>query len=253
MSRGLPVFSKFLLLIGLLISNLQFANARTSSSNWGSVLVPAPVCFDYQVLHAVTSSNTMFVGGNFNRAGQCFGNGKVVNATTAVDTFSNFPAISGTVFTAIPDGSDGWYIGGDFTLVGGTPRNRLAHIDSSGNLTSWNPDANDTVMSMVKVGSVIYIGGWFTSMGGSGRNFMAAVDTAGVLQAFNPNPNNIVNYIDYNGSSIYLGGGFTMISGTTTGRLARVNTSGVLDATWIPSVNSSVRTFVFSATDIYVG
>ena len=253
MLRGLPVISKLLLAIGFLLFNSPLVYGQTSSSNWGSVLLPGPICFNSQVNSAVASSNTIFVGGYFDKVGRCAGNGKVVNDTTAASTFPNFPAISGTVFTAIPDGSNGWYIGGDFTQIGGVTRNRLAQIDSSGNLTSWNPNSNSTVMSLVKVGGIIYIGGWFTTISGTGRNYVAAVDTAGTLQAFNPSPNNTVNFITYNGSSIYIGGTFTIIAGTTTGRLARVDTSGVLDTTWIPSVNGTVRALVFSATTVYVG
>jgi hypothetical protein len=38
------------------------------------------------------------------------------------------PRVAGTVYAVAPDGSGGWYVGGSFTHVGGTPRSNLAHV-----------------------------------------------------------------------------------------------------------------------------
>src|SRR4051794_37955249 len=62
------------------------------------------------------------------------------------------------------------YLGGDFTqagpagtTVGGTGWVARAHLaacnETTGALTSWNPGANDRVMSLATNGSVIYAGG----------------------------------------------------------------------------------------------
>ena len=47
-------------------------------------------------------------------------------ASTA--TPPGYSKVNGAVFTAISDGSGGWYIGGQFSQVGNLTRNNLAHI-----------------------------------------------------------------------------------------------------------------------------
>ncbi len=84
----------------------------------------------------------------------------------------------GGEFTSIGPGSGGWYIGGSFTKVGSQTRNNIAQIDSSGNPTSWVPNANNNVYALAfsDDGSTIYAGGYFTSIGGQGRNRIVAID-----------------------------------------------------------------------------
>ena len=47
----------------------------------------------------------------------------------------------------------GWYIGGDFTVVGGQARNHLARINSDGTLNAWSPNADSSVSSMTLDGT----------------------------------------------------------------------------------------------------
>jgi len=54
------------------------------------------------------------------------------------------------------------YVGGGFTSVGGQARNRLAALDAStGNATSWNPNADSWVNALAVSGSTVYVGGEF--------------------------------------------------------------------------------------------
>ncbi|GIW09479.1 MAG: hypothetical protein KatS3mg061_0536 [Dehalococcoidia bacterium] len=63
------------------------------------------------------------------------------------------------------------YVGGLFTSVGGQARNYLAALDAAtGNVTSWNPNANGSVYALAVSGSTVYVGGDFTSVGGQARN-----------------------------------------------------------------------------------
>ena len=43
----------------------------------------------------------------------------------------------GTVNTSASDGAGGWFIGGNFSHVGGLPRYGLAHILADGNVSDW--------------------------------------------------------------------------------------------------------------------
>jgi hypothetical protein len=122
--------------------------------------------------------------------------------------------INNSVYSAIPDGSGGVYIGGTFTSAGGSTRNRVAHFDSSGSLTSFNPNVgNGTVKSMALSddGTVLYIGGTFTLVGGETRNRLAAVSaTTGAVSAWDPDveDGNVLAIVDVS-DRIYIGGSFT--------------------------------------------
>lgn len=87
------------------------------------------------------------------------------------------------------------YIGGEFDEVfypgsdpsvpanenqphGWVARNNIAAIDlTTGAPTSFNPNAQNDVFSMVVKGSVLYVAGWFSNIGGQDRNCLAALDT----------------------------------------------------------------------------
>ena len=90
-------------------------------------------------------------------------------------------AAQGDVYAVVPDGAGGWYIGGSFTQINQTPRNRVAHINSDHTLDlNWNPDADSTVyaLALSHDGQTLYVGGDFTSIGGQTRNRIAALDAA---------------------------------------------------------------------------
>src|SRR5439155_5127180 len=84
------------------------------------------------------------------------------------------------------------YIGGAFTTVDGSTRNRLAAVDTStAALSSWNPNVtggDGVVYSLAVSGSNVYAGGSFTTVNGAtARNGAAAFSTAtATATGFNP-------------------------------------------------------------------
>ncbi len=67
------------------------------------------------------------------------------------------------------------YIGGDFSVItqGVTnfPRNRAASVDlSTGNVQSWNPDINNSVHAICRIGQFVYVGGAFSRVNVSSTN-----------------------------------------------------------------------------------
>jgi hypothetical protein len=77
-------------------------------------------------------------------------------STTTGRPAAPFARVNLEVRAAAPDGSGEWYIGGDFTLVQGIERNRIAHILSDGTLDpSWNPNANGGVRALAVSGGVV--------------------------------------------------------------------------------------------------
>jgi hypothetical protein len=127
------------------------------------------------------------------------------------------------------------YIGGDFTAIGGAPRNKVAAINTDGTLTNWNPNANSTVKSITVSGSTIYIGGDFITIGDTTRNNVAAINTDGTLTNWNPNANSTVWSTAVSGSTIYIGGEFTTIGDTTRNNIAAINnTTGAVISMQLP-------------------
>jgi hypothetical protein len=154
------------------------------------------------------------------------------------------------------------YLGGHFTHVNGVERNRLAAIDATtGQLTDWNPNANDSVRSLAVSadGARIYAGGAFTNVGGTYRGRLAALDaaTGGLDPTWKPGTaNSTVHAIAVSGSRVYVGGNFTTLKEQSRGRLALVDaTTGALDPDWAPSANRTVRTLAVAldGTRIYAG
>jgi hypothetical protein len=84
----------------------------------------------------------------------------LVAGGVALASPSNVPD-AGTVQTdgqvsAIVVSGNKIYLGGYFTHVDGVQRNRLAALDATtGQLTSWNPNANDNVRSLGLLSSPI--------------------------------------------------------------------------------------------------
>ena len=147
-------------------------NGRVNVVTDGSVYA---TCYD-------ETNKILYIGGVFTYVGLYSGYGIPLNTSDgkpAVD-IATMPKVNGTIRCAIPDGSGGWYIGGSFTQVGSTTRNRIARINSDGSVHSFNPNANDYVsaLALSADGSTLYVGGAFTSIGGQTRNRIAAIDTA---------------------------------------------------------------------------
>ncbi len=81
------------------------------------------------------------------------------------------------VETLAVKGSD-LYAGGGFTLIGGTPANRIAKWNGS----SWSvvgSGMNSTVGALAVSGTDVYAGGWFTTAGGTPVNHVAKWNGSG--------------------------------------------------------------------------
>jgi hypothetical protein len=174
---------------------------------------------------------------------------------------NNTPQTDGVVFSVLPVGNR-IYLGGMFTHVDGVPRNYLAAINATtGELTDWNPGANNKVFTLASSpdGTRIYAGGAFTKVGGVNRNSIAAINaTTGAVDAgFNAGRfDAAVRAIAVSGNRLYMGGDFTAVRDQSRARLALVDTTtGALDANWTPAADNAVRSLVLSldGTRLYAG
>ena len=96
-----------------------------------------------------------------------------------------FPLVGGTVNTSASDGAGGWFIGGNFSHVGGLPRYGLAHILADGNVSDWQPYAYG-VSQLIVVGDTVYVSGVFTEINKIERIGIAAIDMDGKVTSWHP-------------------------------------------------------------------
>jgi hypothetical protein len=127
------------------------------------------------------------------------------------------------------------YLGGSFTSVDGTTRNRLAACDAAtGNLLGWNPNANGVIraLKVSPAGTRVYVGGDFSAVGGAARSRIAALSpTSGAAFNWSPYINDSVKSIttSNSGATVYAGGDFDSAEGAGRRHLAAFNaTSGNL-------------------------
>ncbi|MFT7578345.1 MAG: hypothetical protein ACI9MR_000003 [Myxococcota bacterium] len=179
------------------------------------------------------------------------------SATPAVPAFAS-PNFNGSVLCFASDGAGGFFVGGAFTTVtdtvGTSTRNRVCHLDASGEVTAWNPNADNAVRSIAVDGTNVYVGGNFTSIGGQSRNQIARIDsTTGAADSWDPSPNNAVYIIAVDGTDVYAGGIFATIGGQSRNRIARIDsTTGSADS-WDPNAGSHVYTIAVDGTDVCAG
>jgi len=223
-----------------------------------------------QVRSLAEDDTNRFVGGNFSYVGPYQLRGAVFDATPANGTYGDVdtstPDFNNIVYASVSDGSGGWFVGGSFTSVSGTTRNRIAHIKPDGSLNAdWDPDSNHYVytLAMSDDNNTLYVGGNFSgvgSFGGENRDFVAAVDVTSTssvtMSSWNPDASAYVRAIvpDNGSSQVFIGGNFTTMGGTARNRLAAVNDStGALITTWDPNLNGIVYDLEISGTSLFVG
>ncbi len=191
---------------------------------------------------AIQTDGKVVIGGTF---GTIYGTSRGyvarLNTDGTLDTgFANgLSGANGTV-SAIALQADGKVlIGGGFTTVNGTARNRIARLNADGTLDtgfgSGLAGANGWVEAIaVQSDGKVLIGGQFSSVNGTGRNFVARLNTDGSLDTGFLNgvtgPNARVMAVATLGDGrVVIGGTFTSVDGTARNRIARLNTDGTLD------------------------
>src|SRR5688572_20332560 len=86
------------------------------------------------VYAVATFGDTIYAGGSFTEVGRATGGAAAFDPATGA-LLGPLPTVLGQVHAIISDGAGGCYIGGQFTHVGGLPRQNLAHIASDNTVT----------------------------------------------------------------------------------------------------------------------
>jgi hypothetical protein len=176
------------------------------------------------------------------------------------------PDVNGPVFTMVISNNE-LIIGGQFTSVGSTTRNRIAKVSITGAgsvILNWDPNVgatfnNSNVYRLIENGNHIYLGGYFENVGGETRNNIARIltTTGAVDLDWNPNLDGSILGMEIINSSIFIGGSFNNVGGTPRSKLAKIDISGTgtVDTDWNPdaNANATIRSMAVGGTDLYVG
>jgi len=185
------------------------------------------------VVHAILETNgVIYLGGEFTSLAP---NGPATALLNAVNGRSDvtFPAVNGTIYSAIPDGAGGWYLGGRFNQVGNEARTNLARVLANNSVdAAWTPQANDVVHALKQIGTVVYAGGEFSAITGEPRHHLAALDVLsgavlpwnpGVCCDASPEQRSRVLTLESSGNLLYIGGSFSQIGSQLRNLVAAVD------------------------------
>ncbi len=117
-------------------------------------------------------------------------------------------------------------LGGSFTSVDGTVRNRLARISLvDGSLDSFHPNFDSSVSSLALTPTWLYVGGGFSEGGTRSVDRLARVrlSTGDVSHNWNPGANATVSALLHDDGLLIVGGSFTEVSGGHRPRFAVLN------------------------------
>ena len=218
-----------------------------SGANWLSTVVRNGAGLEREDLESVTQHTYSLFGGGLD---------------TTFRPKSDTPNldINNTV-RALAIQSDGKIlIGGDFTTVDGTGRNRIARLNPDGSLdTTFDPGIGATSGSVhsiaVQPNNQVLIGGGFTRVDGTVRLGIARLHANGSHDlTFNPSGGvsggdvySVAVQTVGSEAKILIGGGFTsMLDGTPRNGIARLNADGSLDTGFNPGVSGGASPVVNS-------
>lgn len=159
---------------------------------------------------------------------------------------------NGVVHTICMQSDGKIIIGGDFTNFNGTTLNRIARLDSSGNLDSsftTGTGCNGWIQaSAIHTNGKIVIVGGFTTYNGVSRKYIAQLNSDGSLDtSFGVGSGAnfpILAVAIQSDGKIIIGGGFTNYNGTNVNRILRLNTDGTIDTSFAvgTGVENSIST-----------
>jgi uncharacterized delta-60 repeat protein len=150
-------------------------------------------------------------------------------------------------------GTDKYYIGGDFLLVGSASGKSIVRMNNDGSqdLTFQSPflaNENNTVKAIAELpdGRVL-VGGTLVSF--SLTKNLQLLSANGTMDLnFNnttQGPTTQVHDIAVSGTSIFVAGAFTSYNGSSVSSLIKINVAGTLDPSFSPTFNGLVREIEF--------
>jgi uncharacterized delta-60 repeat protein len=206
---------------------------------------------------AIQSDGKIIIAGLFTQY-----NGVTINRIARINTDgtldNTFNVGTGADFSVfcVAIQSDGKIlIGGDFGNYNGTPRVRLARLNTDGTLDNTftvGTGANGPVRSIaIQTDGKILIGGSFSAYNGNSAFNIARINTNGSFDnTFNAGTNAVVFSVAIQtDGKILIGGNFGICNGVSNVRIARLNTDGSLDGSFSSGsgFNNNVRSIAIQS------
>ena len=211
---------------------------------------------DGEVRSAIVANGTLYIGGFFTAVGPHTGSGVALSASTAA-LIPGYPAINGYVSAVVPDGNNGWFVGGNFTQVGAFRRRNMVHLKSDGSVDpAFDPSPDIAVICLLLHNGRLFVGGGFNGISGKYRPRLAALDPVSG-DALNWFPNvqdlNYINCLAATGNTLYFGGSFSEVNGQSRGSAAAVDvqTAALLD--FNPKPGFSVYAIAVNGSTVFLG
>jgi hypothetical protein len=192
-----------------------------------------------------------YIAGDFKHVGGVTRkNAARISATGVVNTKWN-PKPNAPVYALAVSGSEVVF-GGTFSMIGKTQvaANRLGAVDlvQGTAVPGFSASADNSVRSLLAVGSSVYVGGDFGNVDGQGRQRLARINASnGSLDGtFTGQANSTVRALSVSpdGSTVYAGGDFSQAFGGSwqnRSRLAGWATANGALQPWAPSADASVQ------------
>ncbi|HEX3232150.1 MAG TPA: hypothetical protein VHQ95_24450, partial [Pyrinomonadaceae bacterium] len=195
---------------------------------------------------ALQSDGRILIGGSFTTfSGTARNRIARLNSDGTLDTtfLAAGAGANGDVSAVTLQGDGKILIGGNFTSVNGTARNRIARLNSDGTLDTAFLAAGSGADSSVRKIAIqadnrILVGGSFANINGTARNSIARLNADGSLDnsflASGAGANGpVFTLAVQSDGKILIGGDFTSFNGTSRNRFARLNSDGTLDTTFL--------------------
>lgn len=215
------------------------------------------------VVDIARAGSTLYLAGSFRKVGENVGGFVSVDAGTGA-LRRPFPKVAGTVYSMVPDSDGGWYLGGEFSAVGGEPRRCLAHVRVDGSVSDWAPDVGgsqglfDTpsVRALALVGDRMFIGGNFLEIGGWAHRSLGCVDLhTGAPLPWNLDINTYSGYVlalRAHENSVFVGGSFDSLGGQPRSDLAAIDATTGTVLAWRADVIEGVSSLLSRGNTLYV-
>jgi hypothetical protein len=202
------------------------------------------------VLGIARLGTTLYIAGAFRSVGENLGGFAGLDGESG-EVLKRLPKVAGSVYAIVPDGSGGWYIGGEFTGVGDKERSCLAQIRADGTVTDWNPSVTGSpgytdppwVWAIAVHDRHVFVGGGFRELGGQTHENLGCVDarTGRVLDwSLDVDETGDVMALVTKDSVVYVGGWFSEIGGASRNCLAAVDAASGQVLPWRADADARV-------------
>lgn len=222
-----------------------------------------------EALALSSDGSIVYAGGDFTQIGGQTRSGiAALNAADGSATATFNPMLTGGTASAdvLAIAGSTLYIAGNFSTVGGLPRQAIAALtlggaDDGAVVPTFVPNPSyfacmpcASIAALAVSGTTIYAGGSFDTIGGQSRNNLAGLNAAdGSATAFDPSPPQNILSLAASGSIVYAGGGFISIGGQARNYIAALNAADGSATAFNPNPNGTPNAIGVSGSAVYFG